>query len=561
MKNKSLIISVITLFAFIVNVNAQDNDNLLKILRSELKTQFEELKNKEIPPYLMSYRVIDRTTSTINSTFGCLERNVKNRNVSIIPQIRIGDINFDNFKMFFNGNNKNTMGYLPIDDNGSSDAVRQAIWNETLSRYNFAVGIYKDSKTKTTTTVDSEDKAPCYSTSIVEKHYEAPISADSTSLDAKVWELRLNEISAIFKNNGNINYASASINYLVERRYFIDTEGREIVQNLPYTNLLVSAQMKAEDGMDLLLTKSYFAYDPKDLPLQDSVMTEAKEILAKLIELRDAPVAEPYSGPAILSGAASGVFFHEIFGHRIEGQRMKSDSDGQTFKKMVGKYVLPKELSVSDDPTRNSYNGIDLNGYYKFDDQGIRAERVHVVKNGILNDFLMTRTPIDGFARSNGHARGEQGFDPISRQSNLIIESSNNKTDTELRRLLILEAEKQNKEYGYFFKEVTGGLTFTGKQGVNSFNVTPLEVYKIYVDGRQDQLVRGADLIGTPLSMFSNIKHTGGRSQVFTGMCGAESGSIPVTAISPSILVTKVEVQLKAKSQVLPPILNCPISK
>jgi peptidase U62, modulator of DNA gyrase len=142
-----------------------------------------------------------------------------------------------------------------------------------------------------------------------------------------------------------------------------------------------------------------------------------------------------------------------------------------------------------------------------------------------------------------------------------VIETSNPKTPEELRQLLIEEVKKQGKEYGYFFKEVTSGFTFTGKGATNSFNVTPLEVYKVFADGRPDQLVRGVDLIGTPLSMFSNIIYAGNDARVFTGMCGAESGSIPVTAISPTILVNKVETQRKAKSQDILPILPAPGTK
>ena len=98
----------------------------------------------------------------------------------------------------------------------------------------------------------------------------------------------------------------------------------------------------------------------------------------------------------------------------------------------------------------------------------------------------------------------------------------------------------------------------TNRRGANAFNVTPLEVYEVYADGRPDKLVRGVDLIGTPLSMFSNIIHAGKVPEIFTGTCGAESGGIPVTATSPTILVQKVEMQRKAKASDLPPILEKP---
>jgi Predicted Zn-dependent proteases and their inactivated homologs len=370
--------------------------------------------------------------------------------------------------------------------------------------------------------------------------------------------IKTKKISAVFNSDPKIIEGSANLSYILERRYFLDIEGREIVQNLSYAKIIVSASTMADDGMKLPLYLSYFAYNPSDLPSEEEIIKDAKEVANKLKELRNAPIVNPFTGPALLSGEASGVFFHEIFGHRIEGLRMKNDSDGQTFKKMVGQYVLPADMQVFDDPTLKQYNNKDLNGYYKFDDEGIRAKRVDVVVDGKLNDFLMTRTPLDNHPKSNGHARGAVGLDPVSRQSNLVIETKNSKTEAELRNLLLEEVKRQGKEYGYFFKQVTGGFTFTGKGSINSFNVSPLEVYRVFLDGRPDELVRGVDLIGTPLSMFSNIIYAGGKSEIFTGMCGAESGSIPVTAISPAILVNKVEVQRKPKSQERPPILPLP---
>ena len=128
--------------------------------------------------------------------------------------------------------------------------------------------------------------------------------------------------------------------------------------------------------------------------------------------------------------------------------------------------------------------------------------------------------------------------------------------------MLVAEAQKQGKEYGYYFRTVTSGFTYTGEGGsLNSFNVTPLEVYRVFVDGRPDQLVRGVDLIGTPLSMFSNIVCGGDAPSVFTGECGAESGWVPVTASSPMILVNKIETQRRQKSRDLPPILPAPQNK
>ncbi|MGL5683088.1 MAG: TldD/PmbA family protein [Marinifilaceae bacterium] len=550
------------LLCFLSTYQVSAQEPLLELLREELNTQYAELKTNSPQPYYMDYRVIDKQVSYVSTTFGVEKERNYYHHRRFVPQLRIGSVLFDNFRTSDMGSQISAYGastaLLPLQYVGRGEGIRQAMWNETEKRYRFALKAYEQSKVQQQVSVQQEDKAPFFSVVEKEKHYEQPLSVAEQRLNIDEWSNRMKQISAVFNDYPELSHGEAMIDYNVERRYFINTDGTEVVQNQTYARITVNGLIKADDGMELPLTLSYFAYKPENLPSVESIKADAVQMSKTLLALKQAPVADPYSGPALLSGAASGVFFHEIFGHRIEGQRMKRESDGQTFKKMMDQYVLPPALQVFDDPTISKYNGEDLNGYYKFDDQGVRASRVDVVVDGKLHDFLMTRMPIDNHPKSNGHARSEGGFDPVSRQSNLVIETKEHKSQDELRELLVAEVKNQGKEYGYFFKEVTGGLTFTGKSGTNSFNVNPLEVYRVYADGRGDELVRGVTLIGTPLAMFSNIVCAGGDSQVFTGMCGAESGFVPVTAISPMILVQTVETQRSNKSQAPPPILARP---
>lgn len=153
-------------------------------------------------------------------------------------------------------------------------------------------------------------------------------------------------------------------------------------------------------------------------------------------------------GPAILSGRAAGVFFHEIFRHRIEGHRQKDQSEGQTFTKRVNKEVLPTFLSVFFDPTLKRYANEDLYGWYDYDDEGVKARRVSVVEQGILKTFLLSRSPIAGFPQSNGHGRRQTGAEIVARQSNLVVESAKQVPQAELRQMLIAEIKRQSKPYG-----------------------------------------------------------------------------------------------------------------
>lgn len=557
-----IMVCCIFLLSGLQKMQAQEQDRLLQLLKEELAKDMEELQKQKLPPYYMNLRVIDNKRASISSAFGATMAAVKEHIRNVVPQIRVGNDALDNFKYQAMGKPADRSGnvpmaYIGIEDEEGGDATRQAIWKEVMQRYNIAVDRYQQAETRHSVSVADEDQAPSFSEAPVEKYYELPLPAEKQEIDLAAWEKRLNEISSVFRTEPLLLSGEVSLNFQVLRTYFVSTEGAEVVQNRTYARIMVSALMKAEDGMELPLNRSYFAYELKDLPGNEKMLADAREMIRRLRTLRQAPVVDPYTGPALLSGPASGVFFHEIFGHRIEGHRLKSG--GQTFKKMVGEYVLPKDFQVYSDPTLRSYAGEALNGFYLYDDEGVKARRVDVVKDGVLKEFLMSRVPLDGFPHSNGHGRTSGGGDPVSRQANLVVETSRAKTEAELRRMLLEEAQKQGKEYGYYFKEVTSGFTLTGEGGsLNSFNVTPLEVFRIYVDGRPDELVRGVDLIGTPLSMFSNIVCGGDTPSVFTGECGAESGWVPVTASSPMIFVSQIETQRREKSMDLPPILPAP---
>lgn len=559
MKIKIFLVSLLAL----VFIQLPAQDKMLDLLKSELKSQMTTLQKGEYPPYYMNYRVVDNHTRTIRSAMGATNTVEEEKQLIFVPQIRIGTPEFDNFREAQNGTPTSRFMapptiLLPKDLQNGMDAFKEIIKEEVNNRYKYALISLDRAKASKGVQVENADKSPDFTKAKAEKYFEPALKEEKIALDTKLWQAKLNKYSAILTQNKDIIGANATLTYRIWRKYFVSTEGAEIAENRVYILLSIRGTTMAEDGMELPLHNSYFAYSLDELPSEELIIKELKEMSAKLSELKVAPLVQPYTGPALLSGSASGVFFHEIFGHRIEGQKMKSDRDGQTFKNMVGEGVLPASISVYMDPTMKKYHGNALNGYYIFDDQGVRGEKVEVVKNGILKDFLMTRTGLDGFPKSNGHARAEFELDPTSRQSNLIVETNAYKTDAELRKLLIEEAKKQDKEYGFFFKSVTGGFTQTGRTGANSFNVTPLEVYKIYVDGRKDELVRGVDMIGTPLSMFSNIVHAGGEFEIFTGTCGASSGNVPVTAISPTILVNKVELQKKAKPTVTPALLPRP---
>jgi predicted Zn-dependent protease len=322
--------------------------------------------------------------------------------------------------------------------------------------------------------------------------------------------------------------------------------------------LVAIAVSRADDGMDLFRAQTFEAETAEGLPAQAEMEAAIRELGTSLEALRKAPVTEPFDGPAILSGRAAAVFFHEVLGHRLEGQRQRGTEEGQTFTKEVGQAVLPSFLSVADDPTLTTFGKTWLSGNYEYDDEGQKARRVELIQDGVLKNFLMSRLPIASFSASNGHGRAQTGKVPIGRQGNLIVTSTKMEPENKLRKQLIEEAKKQGKPYGLYFEDISSGFAVTQRSSPQAFQVIPLVVWRVYVDHRPDELVRGVSIVGTPLAAMKSIVATGDKYEVFNGECGAESGTIPVSAVAPAMLVSTMETQKQAQGTARPPILPIP---
>lgn len=547
----------IAIALILISVSVSKSDSVLDIASKELTRNFNELQKESTPPYYISYNITDIERISINASFGNLMSNDSITQRILDIDLRVGDYNFDNTHIIrgssFNFGGGSGFEFLPLDNNAK--AIKNKIWYSTDKVYKEAIETFEKAKSNAAVKVEQEDKSADFSK---EKPVQFSESVEKLKIDRSKWVGYVKQLSNLFNSDPLIYDGSVSFQLENKTKYFVNTEGSQLKFDESSIRVFVYAKTKAPDGMSLPLYESYFAFTPETLPPLGKIEADILKIIKLLKELRDAPLMDTYSGPAILSGEASGVFFHEIFGHRVEGHREKDPSSSQTFKKSVGESILPIFIDVIFDPTIKERNGTELSGYYMFDDQGVKSEKVVSVEDGIFRSFLMSRSPIEGFDHSNGHGRKQAGYNAVSRQSNLIVESSNKVDDDELVEQLREECKKQEKEFGLYFKTVQGGFTFTGRTVPNAFNVLPLEVYKIYADGRANELVRGVDLIGTPLSTFSNILSTSERIGVFNGVCGAESGGVPVSASSPDILVSKIEVQKKKKSQAKPPILEAP---
>jgi predicted Zn-dependent protease len=526
---------------------------MLQVMRAELNRAKTDLAKSDPAPYFLSYTVYDQDQIFIAGAYGALisDTAVTRRNTDVT--MRVGTPELDNTHGQSRGSGM-TSGALPLQDD--PDATARVLWELTDREYKRAAPAYLNVKTNTAVKAEEEDKSPDFSKADPKIHVGEKLT--TPAFDKKGWEDEVRRVSGAFRKYGDVYYATVILQVGSSNARMVSSEGAEVETPSASARLVMEAQTRADDGMDLLRVETFQAPAVNGLPSETVLMAKAEKMAADLRELRRAPVAEPYAGPALLSGRAAAVFFHEVLGHRMEGHRQRDEEEGQTFTKKVGQEVLPKFLSVVDDPTVVEVNGTKLAGTYEFDNEGTPAQRVQVIQDGVLKSFLMSRMPIKGFEKSNGHGRNQPGLMPTGRQGNLIVSSSQAVPEKQLRQMLIDEAKKQGKPYGLYFDDIQGGFTLTTRSLPQAFQVLPVIVYKVYADGRPDELVRGVDIVGTPLAALTRIITTGDAQHVFNGVCGAESGSVPVSAVAPAMLFSEMEVQKRAHGRERPPILPAP---
>ena len=544
------------LFALSAAAFGAGDNVLLDTMSRELQRNFQSLKQKAEPaPYFMAYEVTDLDTHEVGATLGVLNSTDNEHNRYLDVTVRVGDEKMDNYRRARGEHIQFTSG-TPVAIEDVPNALSSRMWLETDRVYRAAADRLVRIKTSQQVKAADRDQSNDFTSEESYAHTEATYR---TTFDDAHWKEMVRGWSRDFRGYPDLLSSGVNVSVQADNRYIVNSEGTKIEQGRGFARIVISASAKAKDGMDVSDFQTFEAFDTKDLPSEETVRAAVKTIGQHVEALIAAPTAEPFVGPAIFSGRASGVFFHEIFGHRIEGHRQKDEAEGQTFTKSVGQKILPDFLSVTFDPTMKKAAGVDLNGWYEYDDEGVLGQPVKAVENGILKSFLMSRSPIDGFDHSNGHGRRQPGLEVVSRQSNLIVSSTRSVSDEKLRQMLIDEIKRQNKPYGLYFADITGGFTTTERAGLQAFKVIPVIVYKVFADGRPDQLIRGADIVGTPLASFAKIIATSDKTEVFNGYCGAESGSVPVSAVSPAILISEIEIEKTSSGQDLPPLLPSPL--
>lgn len=543
------------------DAKALGKDPIIKAMDAELKRSMKKLSKLDPPIYFLSYQINLEKNVSIASTLGENAYSYKNNRYTADIDARAGSRELDNTRKLksldYGQRNPNILvnGYMP-----SPKQIRNMLWILTEDAVTSAQEDYLKVKTNALTSSQREDNSNDFSDKGKAASYYAPI-ADSPLISQQMLDemiKRTDEYSAIFKNQDFILSSAVSYSATLNNKYFVNSEGTKIVQGQILARLSYNITSRNKDGMILERNNYYDFTTPDEIPSSEKVISDIEQSIAELKTLQNAPAAEPFHGPVILRNRATGVFFHEILGHRIEGHRQKDDDFGQTFTNKINEQVISPLISVYDNPTMKYFNNIPLRGYYAYDDEGVASQNVTIIEKGVLNNFLMSRSPIKGFDVSNGHGRKQAGYRPVSRMGVTIVEAEQTVPFDTLKQMLKEEIKKQNKPYGLIIDDISGGFTMIDTSNPQAFKVNPLLVYKVYPDDRPDEIIRGADIVGTPLTSFNKIIAAANDYDVFNGSCGAESGWVPVSAIAPSVLISELEVERVQRSYDNLPILTPP---
>jgi predicted Zn-dependent protease len=549
---------IVVLAVTLASPVAAGPEETLKSMTRELERNFSKLEVKDYPkPYFISYLVRDSEAYDVSARFGAPIQRRSDRQRFVTCDVRVGSMELDNTQDQFPGLDmpyffKPFASSAPLNEDDL--ALRKVLWSVTDTEYKQAVASYLKVKAQGIYTTQDPEFTGSFSPAPVVQKTEKPSEFIKTP---EKLEKTVLAVSALLSAQPGIFDAFVSFDASRQDRYFVNSEGSRFYTSEAYFSYALQAFARAEDGSVIPHSAVFYARKLSELPDQKTLEKQALAMVDELTQLCKAEIMPPYSGPALLEGDTAGVFLHEALGHRLEGQRQTSGDEGGTFRGKLGSQILPETITVYDDPTLAAYKGRGLNGYYVLDDEGVVAQKVSLVEKGKLAGFLLTRRPVEQFKASNGHSRAGGMARPVARMGTLVLEASTVTAGKNLKAKLIALAKAQGKPFGILMRRAASGATNTSSWGFQAFKGVAHLVYKVDVETGAETLVRGVELLGTPLASLMKIEAVGDDPTVFDGICGAESGAVPVSTIVPSLLLSELEFQKappqREQKEILPP--------
>ena len=498
-----------------------EKDPVLKAMLEELDRSMSQLQLKGFAkPFFIQYRVEDVTDYSTKAEFGASEGSQRTHQRIARVTVRVGDYKTDSS----GGRGDGALGLAALD--GDPIALRTALWAATDQAYKAALAAYAV-KQAALKQVQTPPQADDFSREKVVISLAEPVSLN---LDAGAWTERVARASGLYKNDatarageGNIQYATANFQGRVTTTWLVTSEGTIVRKAAQEYQETFGVGTQAADGMRLDRSYASNGSSLKDLDAQEAFEKHAQELIASLAELRKAPlVDEEYHGPILLSSDAGADTLHSLLAGGVTATRPRLGTEARTngpFASSFHAQVLPEFIDVVDDPGLKSYNGKGLVGAYDFDEEGVPAQAVNLVKAGRLGSYLLGREPVRDFPQSNGHGRA--GITGAARPGLgvLKVSAENGSSDDLLNSKLLALAKDRGLNSVYFVKTLGGEMT-------------PRLLYRVSADGKRE-LVRGAVLDDIDQRALRSSLSAVGKDLFVANYFG----DVPQTVLAPAMLL------------------------
>jgi TldD protein len=529
-------------------------DPVLKAMGDELDRSISELKLNDLDkPYFIQYVVYDDEDFTASSTFGALSRSSQTHQRLVHSQVRVGSYDFDNTGFTGARGGAPSTGVLvqaTLDDN--YDALRHSLWLATDSAYKSAVETIAQKRAYTDNRTTQEDPVPDFSR---EKATTITTAKMKMQLDRTKVENQLREWSKIFRDFPAVQTSNVSYHARLNHRYIANSEGTRTLEPQLLIALQANASTQAADGMTVTISLPFSARSFEDMPSTQEVSNAIRQMAKDVTMLRSAPVLDAnYSGPALLVGQASTEMFARVLAPNLIEQRgpiggRGAQSTGSALLDRMNRPVLPASISVYDDPTQMKAGDKPLIGFYRVDDQGIPAQRVSLVEDGLLTNLLTSRRPSKDRMQSNGHGRGIPGRE-TAQISNFVVKAVKDaKSYEDLKKELMKLAKDERLDYGIMIKQLSGNQGSIG---------TPVLTYKVYVADGREELVRGATAGALTVQSLRHIQAVGSDSYIANRLVGTQSAETATSVIAPSVILEELGLDRPSGTQQKPATLTNP---
>lgn len=519
-----------------------ENEIFLRAMQDELNRSMTELRSPDVqPPFFIMYGATDQKNYTISGTLGSLHESLESINrFKTTTRVLVGDYSFNDESLednLFSSPTAVEIG-LPMDDD--YEGIRRAFWSTTDNVYRDASKHFEKHKRTLKESGKSLKELP-HRTFARGKAIELVSSLQPGNFDVKSWEEKIRNLSAIFIDHPFVLNSAVGIRFIEGYKYLVNSEG--VVAKIPESvaTFFVFAQAKNDKGEFLLGQIIQLTKKPDQLPNEEELTQEINNLIVNLKDQLEIPnFDDEYRGPVLFLGSSvANLFSNALLTGRdriTENDNISKLSGFQYSNEMtsmankIDKKVVDRSITIKAKPKLESFQGIELLGSFKIDDEGIvPPDELTIIDSGILKELLNNRTLTDSIQKANGFSSGP---------GVLEIKLQHKDSEEVLKKKLIDAARDEGLDYAIIVRD-SPGLSFR-----------PVNVYKVSLEDGSEQLVKNAILNQSGFRPINDILGASGIYQAANLSVGNgvgpnvfSNGGV-VSFITPNaILVEEIECQ------------------